>query len=309
MSDADSKAVSDAAIDWFARLHSDQATTDDWQHFSAWREANPAHARAYDAIEKLWAALDEPAEQALTADQRRANARRITTRALPVLAFVVWASIYLPGMLRLWASDYRTDWGERREWSLPDGSTVMLNTHSTLALAFSNSRRTVRLLEGEAYFQVARDPSRPFTVSTDYGTAQAIGTAFDVDTHADSMTVTVSEGHVRVQAQPDTPSIELAPGWQASSDARGLTPSQPVELTQTLAWRSGILAFDMQPLVHVVATLNRYLPGRIILAPRMPSRIISGAFDLTRPQGIVDALEKTLKLRTVKFPGGWVLFY
>jgi transmembrane sensor len=224
-----------------------------------------------------------------------------------VLAMLLW----LPGALRFWASDYHTGWGERREIALDDGSLIALNTHAALSVEFSPAQRVIKLLEGEAYFQVSHDPDRPFVVVTSHGVAEVTGTAFNVYEQFERMTVTVSEGRVRVYPEGgENRAVELTAGLEVSGDGREVGPVLRVDVEQKLAWREGLLVFSMQPLAAVVDELNRYFPGRIVIAdPRIRERVVSGAFDLTRPQDIMTAIEQTLGLDSLNLPGSLILLY
>jgi transmembrane sensor len=93
---------------------------------------------------------------------------------------------------------YTTDIGERRSITLADGSTVDLNARSRLRIEFSKKERLVELIEGQALFQVSKDKSRPFIVSSGNATVRAVGTQFDVYRKATGTTVTVLEGRVAV---------------------------------------------------------------------------------------------------------------
>lgn len=316
--------ISDEAIDWFSRLGSGRASSEDHQRFEAWRRQSPIHAKAYADVEKFWASLDGPAlrvyqqkNPAVSSKTTGSVAVRRVTRERWLfgglaLAAAWLAVFYLPGMLRFWSSDYSTQWGERREIVLADHSLVTLNTHTAVSIDFSSERRKVSLTEGEAYFEVARDLSRPFIVETAYGVVQVTGTMFNVYAQEKRMTVTVSEGRVRVSptggAQGHT--VELTAGQQVAGDGNGIGRIIETDARQSSAWREGLLVFTMRPLAEVVDELNRYFPGRIIIAdPRIGQRIVSGAFDLTRPQEVLEAIEKTLDLTSLTLADNLILLY
>ncbi|TAN51396.1 MAG: FecR family protein [Methylococcaceae bacterium] len=314
-------SASNEAIEWFTKLHSGQATPADHQRFEAWRRRNPLHAKAYAEIEAFWALLDEPAQRVFAGEaypsrrpSSRPTAARRARRTLLVgaaLAATATLLLWLPGALRLWGSDYHTGWGERRELVLQDGSRVTLNTHAALSVDFSPQRRLIKLLEGEAYFQATHDPARPFLVVGAHGMVKVTGTAFNVYEQDDKVTVTVTSGRVRLYGEGEEGlAVELSSGLQASHDARGTGPVLRVDVAQALAWRNGLLVFTLQPLAAVVDELNRYLPGKIVIAdPRISRRVVSGAFDLTDPHNIPGAMGKTLELKAVSFSGALVVLY
>lgn len=193
------------AIDWFARLQADDVTPEDRRRFEQWLQQRPGHARAFEQATALWAALDEPSraayQQLNPVVQQASHARlpaaipgpphpsartlslrrwRMGSAAAAVAVCVVCLTLWLPGMVRIWNSAYHTDWGERRTVVLEDGSTVLLNTHSALAVKFSPQHREATLVDGEAFFEVAANPDRPFVVLTDQGRTQVVGTRFSV---------------------------------------------------------------------------------------------------------------------------------
>lgn len=321
--------ISNEAIEWFSKLHSGRVTPEDRNRFEDWRKRSSLHAKAYADVEMFWALLDEPArrvferEETLASEQTDATplirkagqrvARRPARRAFVGLSLAAALVMYLwlPGAFRFWTSDYHTEWGERQEITLEDGSRVSLNTHSALSVEFSPERRVIKLLEGEAYFQVSHDPDRPFIVLTAHGVAKVTGTAFNVYERDDRMTVTVSEGRVRVYTEgAEDRAIELSAGLQATGSIDGIGPVLRVDARQASAWREGLLVFNMQPLAAVVDEINRYFPGKIIIAdPRIRERVVSGAFDLTRPRDILTAIEKTLGLSSVNLSGALTLLY
>lgn len=316
--------ISNEAIDWFSKLGSGLASSEDHQRFEAWRRQSPFHAKAYADIEKFWVSLDEPALRVSQQKNSSANSKssgpvaiRHVTRERWLLGGLAlaatWLAVfYLPGMLRFWSSDYSTQWGERREIVLADHSLVTLNTHTAVSVDFSSERRKISLTEGEAYFEVARDLSRPFIVETAYGAVQVTGTVFNVYAQEKRTTVTVSEGRVRVSSfeggQGHT--VELTAGQQVVGDGSGIGRIIETDARQSSAWREDLLVFTMRPLAEVVDELNRYFPGRIIIAdPRIKQRIVSGAFDLTRPEEALQAIEKTLGLASLALADNLILLY
>ncbi len=321
--------ISNEAIEWFSKLHSGQATPEDRGRFEAWRKLSPRHAKAYADVEKFWALLDEPARRVFEQEEVQARLKAgvdppVLRAASPFagkpvrrafaglsLAAAVAMVLWLPGILRFWTSDYHTRWGERRDFTLEDGSHITLNTHSALSVEFTPEQRVIKLLEGEAYFQVTHNPARPFIVATAHGVAQVTGTAFNVYEQDERMTVTVSEGRVRVYAEgAENQAVELTAGLQATGDSDGIGPVLRVDARQATAWREGLLVFDLQPLSAVVDELNRYFPGQLMIAdPRIRQRIVSGAFDLTQPRDILTAIEKTLGLSSLNLSGALTLLY
>lgn len=124
------------------------------------------------------------------------------------MALVVgWSLLQPPG----YSAEYRTAIGEQQDVSLPDGSSILLNTHTSLNVQFSKERRSVFLDAGEAHFEVAHDPDRPFVVATKVGVVRAVGTAFTVYVRDDEETEgTVTDGVVEV-SQVSEPLVAALP--------------------------------------------------------------------------------------------------
>jgi transmembrane sensor len=207
--------------------------------------------------------------------------------------------------VRLGAYAY-TPIGQTRTVQLPDGSTVILNTDSAIAVHFSAAQREVELLRGEADFQVTPDPTRPFVVEAAGGWTRALGTEFVVRLVSDGATVTgivhsVSVGYERATARMHPP-ITLEPGERAwYSRAAGLQPLAPVELEFTDAWRKGWLTFEDRPLGEVVEELNRYHPGVIrVTDAKLRQLRVTCVVPLNNPIAVIESLKQTLGLKTTQ---------
>lgn len=184
---------------------------------------------------------------------------------------------------------YITRVGEQRVIDLPDGSSVTLNTGSELLVGFSESTREIALKRGEAYFEVEKDPLRPFTVDAGLRSVTVLGTAFNVRKTPDKLHLAVADGVVAVhsteeQVKVDSPVISytgrddqaafkasgqyrLTAGWviEAEAGEEQMTAYMPKEIQALTVWRTGILDFDNWPLIEVVRELNRYSAKKILI--------------------------------------------
>ena len=166
--------------------------------------------------------------------------------------------------------------GEQQTIELADGSVVTLNTGSQLVVDYSGPKRRILLDRGEAYFEVADDPERPFTVDLGVRSVTAMGTAFNVRKDPERYEVAVIEGAVTVHeimadgrgAVPaSSGSRRLEAGWVAQFDVsrNELTAFQPESMDRYRDWRSGLLSFSREPLSQVVQELNRYSRTKILI--------------------------------------------
>jgi transmembrane sensor len=193
--------------------------------------------------------------------------------------------------------------GESRVVILKDKSVIELNTQTEVSVTYSASERQVKLIRGEALFEVAKNPNRPFIVSSGGVVARAVGTKFSVSRLPDGGIVTVAEGRVAVTEEPDpavattdkTLSIEIAAGQQAiAASHSGAIVTGQVNVDKILAWRDGRLVFDDDRLADVVREFNRYNSTQIVIAdPDIAERRIYGVFRTRDPESLVTFLEKS----------------
>ncbi len=320
-----------------------RAERDDWLAAAAERR------RAYEDLDRSWRLLREAALAAGTlarpgspqaperraadprvADPRVADPRVAGRRARPrrLVAAVAAAALLclLAGLLRFYGgdpllaleADFRVRPGETREVTLADGSHVTLGSGAAIAVEIDELRRRVRLLAGEAAFAVEDDTrGRPFVVAAGPLEAEALGTRFQVSREAEASRVTVIEHLVRVVrdtgevgSTAEEP-VLLGPGERLTLDTRtGVELLEPVVLARETAWLEGRLVFDREPLSAVVAELNRYRAGEILIAdPALAGREVSGVFRLSDLDGAASRIARELGARQIELPPFVSLLY
>ena len=189
MDEHDKSPLTREALHWFAILRDDEASPDDQAAFEEWHGRSADHAAAWKRAEALWSAFG-PVE----AEIRQARRRKIGRRAFMASGVAALAA----GPTAYWLqqagafADFHTDPGERRSFSLADGSTVELGGRSAASQDFTGHSRRLTLLRGEAYFSVASDPGRPFIVAAGGGETKALGTRFNIHRGDDHVTVTAT---------------------------------------------------------------------------------------------------------------------
>jgi transmembrane sensor len=304
--------LSDEAIDWLVRLHSGRATAEDRSAFAAWRRRSPAHDAAAREAESLWQDIGRTpvaAEFGATKARLRPPAHAMTRRAAlagtmaaSAAALIVASGALgpIPGLF----ADYATGVGERRQVRLPDGSIAYLNTASALSVAYGEGERRLSLGAGEALFDVAKDPARPFIVSAAGGEARALGTVFGVRRGAGDVRVVVSEGSVEVRLDGSArSSIRLSAGQGVTYDAQRLSEARFVDVGAATAWQRGKLLFNRRALADVAAELERYRLGRIVIADaRLRDMPVTGVFELDDPEGMLRTIEQTLPVKVWRMP-------
>jgi len=303
------------AVNWHLRLTSGSADPSTAEACAQWRRQSPEHDQAYRDLEALWQQL--PA--ALQADRRR---RGRPSRRRPVwlrhgLGLAAAASLLVAALAGLypdywqqpWA-DYRTRIGEQSSVTLADGSVAHLNTDTALDVLWNDNERRVVLLRGEAEFDVAHDPQRPFRVIAGTTFTEALGTRFVVRYDGSSGSVSLLQGKVRSSrpsphgAQAD--SAVLAPGQRLHFSASGLSAPEAVDSSAVAAWRRGRLIANFIALGEAIAEINRYrrVPIRL-LDEELAQRPVNIAVDLAHIDDWLAALQQTLPLTVVK-AGPWL---
>jgi transmembrane sensor len=301
---------------WLARLEAGDATALERERFAVWLARSPAHAKAWQEARELLSALELPARSvrrragAVRTMRRRVGAAqparqrqkahhplpRFARAAAGLALAAALVALWQPPLLDDWRSDYHTAWGEQRRISLADGSQILLNTDSAVAVDLAGSERRVRLLRGEAFFQVAHAPERPFWVEAGLARARVTGTAFSVDKAGDEVLVTVAEGRVETSAAVSAAApVPLLPGQSISYLGNHRQEVRTVDVARSLAWRQGRLVFIQEPLSRVVEQINRYRPGRlVIIDPALNDRPVTAVFSLERLEDAVEALEQSI---------------
>lgn len=295
------------AADWFAARHRGGAGSEGHtdpeleRTFEAWLAEDPERQRQYALCEIAWD-LARPAAERLRSPEAQvpehagAPLRRWAMGAgIAATALIALAALWLtlasdPPPLR-----YSTGPGEQRTIVLADGSRVILNTRTTLSTTILARQRDVALENGEAFFEVAHDPSRPFRVLTPLGQVTVMGTRFNVYRRPGSLEVTTEQGLVRVSSagQPDaTKDLLVSAGEGAAIVAPGAKPQlRHADLRRIENWRQRRLEFDSIPLAELLEEFSRYTTASLHPAtPEIGALRVSGVFHL----GDITALSVTL---------------
>lgn len=321
----DRQAIDDQAAAYVARLACGVSPAER-QEIYAWVGADPRHAVAFARMEAAWEASERlraaPPSLELVVpvgqdsvlpimaggfSRRRIMAAGLAAASVAVAATVGWR---LLNNVEL----YRTGVGERRVVALADGSRVTLNTASTVEVAFADHERRVRLVRGEALFEVAHDASRPFLVDAGSARFRALGTAFNVRLRPDVVELTVTQGVVGVVAQEggvDVPAgakIAAGGGAVVRSGAVAPTALDGQHLRQRTAWQEGVLEFDGESLAQVVGEFNRYRQQPIVIGDaRLEALRIGGRFEVDEADKFLAALTSSFPIEAIATDDGGVL--
>jgi transmembrane sensor len=332
--DKSSDVIAEEAADWLVRLSSNDASAEEQREFVAWLKRSPVHLGVYLGVERTWASLGQVdavrridvAALLVAPDTNVVHLGsspppvRVQVRSRSVItAFAASALLACAGLIWFqlqFAHRFTTGVGEQRTLRLSDGSTVVLNTDTAVRVSFTDAVREVRLLHGEALFNVTKNHARPFRVRSDEVVAQAVGTSFVVRRKPTETVVTVIEGEVAVvdyaQVNVASPTVlpELAVHVTAGTRAdvtdnakiRTASVANPAAVT---AWRSGRLIFDGEPLVDVIAEFNRYNEIQLVLEnSQLSDEPISGVFDADQPLALARFLERSGAIEPIQPTGG-----
>jgi transmembrane sensor len=199
--------------------------------------------------------------------------------------------------------DASTDVGERSDLVLADGSRITLNTASAVHADYSGPDRRITLIRGEAFFDVAKDATRPFIVVAGSRQVIAVGTEFDVRLQESKLRVTLVEGKVRVAAESSpaivadarfrpVSGVTLEAGSALIVQEDGSEVVERVDVMAATSWRDGKLIIDGESLAQVVAEMNRYSREKLEIAnPALEGRKVSGVFETTSGPAFAEALE------------------
>ncbi len=303
-------ALFEEAVSWLTRLREPGARAADRAAFARWR-ADPRHAAAYAQAERLLGALGQPAAElarqspAMVPSRRRGRRRLAAAAIAAALALATWLGTGGFDDLR---SDHVTAVGERETVTLDDGSALVLNTDSALAMDLAGAVRHVALHRGEAFFRVAADATRPFVVTTPDGEIRVTGTAFNVRAVDGRSVVSVVEGVVEVTAAAGGRAVRLGPGQQIAMADGGAAPVTGFDATAVTAWQRGQVVFYRTRLGDVVDELNRYQHGRLLVLSQHARELrVTGVFDTAEPAAVIEMIEATLPLEVIRFTDHLIL--
>ena len=328
----ENKSIQTQASEWLAKLDAEQPSKRDLADFKQWVNADSAHRIAFEELVEFWDDMNiltqavlprELLTNGLLANELAANKllpeqpiqRRpwyasmqtvMGATLLAIAAVVATITLQLPS-----TTIYTTGVGEQKTVQLADNSIVQLNTNSRLEVHYSDSTRRLTLSQGEAHFDVAHNPNRPFEVYAGQGLVRAIGTAFTVHIRKIDIEVIVTEGTVELDraAQPNIetnitvdqnanstakPTVKASAGSVLTYDKDLLNDVELMvasQLEKQLSWREGMLVFKGEPLQNVVDEVSRYTNLKIIIPERSAREMkVGGLFKVGDTESLFEAL-------------------
>ncbi|MFD1333244.1 FecR family protein, partial [Methylopila musalis] len=272
------------------------------------------------AVEQAWRDAQGPAARLAAKDDaslrdalRRIDAAKAAKppKSLAILALALGAALAgglwleRPHLFQDIVADHVAPRGERRAVTLADGSTALLDADSALDEAFGAERR-VRLLRGAAYFEV-KTSATPFVVETRDAETRVLGTGFEVRLLEHGGAVTLAHGAVAVRGH-DGREARLAPGDAVAFGPQGVGRPAPADVDGALAWRGGRFVFYRMRLADVARQIERYRPGRIVVASgELADERITGTLDLSDTDAALESLKASVGFRVTALTGRLVI--
>lgn len=307
---ADSAANEAEAAGWAIRLSNGRLRAEDELALHEWLAADERRRGALLRAEATLAYLDRgralaPAVTATTESAPEVRSRRAFLIGGGTVAGLAAAGVAGMVLTRPRATELRTAVGEIRRVPLADGSVASINTASALVVRMAEKRRDVMLARGEAFFEVARDRSRPFVVRAGRTRVEAVGTAFSVRRGKTGTGVIVTEGVVKVWIEGKAaPAVRIAAGSRGfveeASPVIAAMPATDAE-DRALAWRSGDIVLDGESLDYAVAEINRYNTRQLVIdSPALGRQPLVGYFRVDQPEAFSEAIAATLGATVVR---------
>lgn len=316
-------AATEAAVGWLVELRSGQATAATRQAFQAWLAAEPSHQAAWDklgrALGSTFAGLEprggaatgqgQLVDRVLARLDTRSRRRRLVGGALGLAGLGVgtaWLARQI-GALPDMVADLHTGTAERRQWTLPDGSALLLDARSSADLDFAAGRRRVRLREGQLIADARPAGAEPFVAQSRHGWAQAPDTRLLLRQDADRTLVVALRHAVRVAAAGGARQAVLQQGEGAWLSPAGVAPADAVEAALAADWQGGMLSVRNTPLAELVHALQAYRRGLIRISPQAGAIRVSGRYALDDTDATLRVWAETLPVSVHTYPGGWLV--
>ena len=302
-----SRYIDEKAADWIARLDRGPLSEEESQSLEAWLSEDPRRrgallrADALSLLSESARALGPQFEPRQFATSKAPAAPVISRRKLLAWAGAggaVAASIVALGISAPAAGAITTGLGEVRLVTLDDGSSVMLNSQTSVKVRYSDSQRRVELLHGEAYFTIVRDMNRPFLVDVAGAHLRAARATFRVrKLDGKPVDVLVDQGGIALGTTGASDPVVMQAHTRlllphaAGSPAPVPRTISPDLVSRELAWREGKIAFEGERLDQAAAEFARYSKTRIeIRDPALAGEPVSGLFSASDPMGFSRAI-------------------
>jgi len=300
---AASEKARDEAARFVVRMDGDAWSAADEAELQAWLAEDTLRQGLLLQMQAHWLALT-PQPEVVRAEAEPEDADAAPTavwRRRGVMAGIAASVALAFGGLR-WSQSpaaYTTRLGEIRRLPLSDGSVMTMNSGSELTVTMAQRAREVEITQGEAWFEVAKDATRPFVVASGDVRVRAVGTAFSVRRREMGVEILVTEGVVETWAEGDRNlHMRLQAGDRATMNASAVIDYETgisSSVDRALAWRGGMIDLGGRTLYDAADEFNRYNSRQIIIAdPRIAREQLDGLFRVNDPEGFAEAVKASL---------------
>lgn len=310
------RAETEAAT-WLVLLSEDPEDRDLARRFEAWHAASPLNAELWARTKRAYALAGKasstsgmvvplPRPRATTRVKAKPRRRLVAMAAVGALAACLLL-LAAPALLLRLQADHVTATAELRSLTLEDGTQVRLGPESALAMDYSSGQRRVRLLKGQAFFDVVPDTERPFRVTAGDVVTTVLGTAFEVTLGAERVDVAVRHGLVRVDGGTPPLSEKLSAG-DSLSVGQGSGASKGRRNVEDIGdWTTGELVARDRPMTEILDALRRYYSGAILVQDSAFARTrVTGIYDLRDPAATLASLASSHGA-TLRHASPWLL--
>lgn len=300
--------VEEAAL-WMALLQSEHVSAQERQAFEAWFAADIRHRQVIDQMSggmrllRNHALQGVPSEHLLHSLKAPSSRRRFVAGSLGLVAL---AAVFL-GRRQGWlgeTAELYTGTGERKHFTLDDGSSLTLNAQSRVIPRFDANQRLLELQDGELLVDVAKDPARPFVVQTRHGQIRALGTQFLVQRDEESTRLVMLHSRVEVVTQQGARQIVEA-GQSLRFNQQNTFALGPLKGDE-VGWTQGRLEVHDRALSEVIESLRSYRPGILRLSPDVAQLRLSGIYPLDDTDRTLQLLQNSLPIRVTYHSAYWV---
>ncbi len=293
----DEDRLFEEAVDILIRIKSDPDNPVALEIATRWLARSPQHREIWEEALEIHGMTGK-----ILTDKRRAERKAafsMSRRSLVIGGMLgggtlLAAGYSAPSLILQAQADVLTSTAEIKRVELSDGSVATLGPDSAIAVEIGSVRRDIELIQGMAFFEVARDSSRPLAVRMGSMVTTALGTAFDVSDDGGFLNLSVSHGTVQADLPPAfaRPAMTLQAGdWLSLSTADGAVSTGTRDVGQIASWRNGMIVVEKERIATVVARVARWKRGRVLIAdPNLGNRPVSGVYDLSDPGLALEAV-------------------
>lgn len=336
---AASELITAEAASWLAQLDSGSFSASDKLALAEWMSRSPRHRDEIRRLESMWSGVDQLIDHSLPSQappsllavlaawvSLRPASATLASLLVVLMVAVLGESIFTEDaalsndttQLAQRSFTYAAPRGQQRMIPLNDGSLVYLNSNGIVEVRYDENERQIRLLSGDALFEVAKNPKRPFRVYAGRGRAEAVGTAFMVRLIDREFELIVTEGRVKLdntsfetaaKAQPNSASdlddlqeVMVTHGQRVSSnDMNNVIAIDEQDIARYTAWMYGKHIFQGDTLKFVVDEINRHSSTQIVIAdPALGELRMGGVFELGEVELFLSTLSESLNVEVRK---------